>query len=1013
MVLYNTTLYRNSCRMLFSVLLLLFVAGCNSDKKDPILGVEPIDGLQSIVLSPANPSVAAGLNQQFTALGIYADGTSLNLSDKVSWNSATAAVASVNNQGLARALQPGTSVMTASFAGKTASTVFTVTTAVLTGISISPLNSSVASGLTAQYTATGVYSDGRAENISNVVSWMSNTPAVAVMNPNQTAISGLATAIAPGVTQISASIVTINGTLSASTNLTVSTAVLMSLQLTPVNATLVVGVSLPYIATGIYSDGTSANVSALVTWASSTPAIATINSSAGAQHGIASGQSAGTTQISATLGAVSAQTTLTVNAVSLSSIVVTPVSATVAAGLSRQFIATANYTDGSSADISSSAIWASSDTQVAIMNPNGAVNSGVATGQAVGTALISATSGTVAGSASLTVTSASLSSILVTPAVSSVAAGLSQQFTATGVYSNGTSANLTTLVSWTSSDNAVALPNASLNNNSGLVSGLTAGTAQIRASLGAVSAEATLVVTAATLNSITVTPVVSAVSVGLTRQFMATGMYSDGSTQNLSQSVVWATSDILIATMNANGAANSGLATGIAAGVVQISATSGVVTAASTLTVTTANLTSISVTPLNPSIVTGTAQQFNAIGLYSDGSTVDLTTVANWTSGTPAVASINASQQPISGLATAVAAGISVIGAAVDGVNGNSTLTVTAATLVSIEVTPGNAAVLVNATAQFTATGSYSDNSTLNITDAVTWSSSDTTVAVMNANNQLTSGLATAIAAGTTNVAATLGLVQDSGVLTVTAPNQNLPDNPQAPPMGELQRFVIIASQAVTTTAGSAISNGDMAILDLARTAYAGFTPGPVAGQFTQLTNGVSFAADDVTPPYVVPVPYASMVAFINQVRTDLGIAATFLAADPNPAAATQALPAELGGLVLSRGVYRNAGNVVIQQGNLTLDAQGDPDSVFIFVVAGTFTTGAPGGNIVLTGGAKASNVFWRTGGATVFGTNTNFAGNVLAWPQINLGTGTTVTGRLFSVTEQVTLDANTVTKPQ
>jgi hypothetical protein len=64
-------------------------------------------------------------------------------------------------------------------------------------------------------------------------------------------------------------------------------------------------------------------------------------------------------------------------------------------------------------------------------------------------------------------------------------------------------------------------------------------------------------------------------------------------------------------------------------------------------------------------------------------------------------------------------------------------------------------------------------------------------------------------------------------------------------------------------------------------------------------------------------------------------------------------------------------------------------------------------------GGARASNVYWRTGGTTVLGTNTRFAGNVFAWPQINLGTGAEVTGRLFSVTEQVTLDANLVNKPQ
>lgn len=820
----NQKVQLNICyRWLLSLLVLLFITGCNSDK-DPILGLEPVDGLQSILLSPQNPALAAGLTQQFTALGVYANGTSLDISDKVTLSSATAAVSTINSQGLATALQPGTSVITASFAGKTANTLLTVTSAVLSSISISPQDVSVADGLTTQFIATGLYSDGSTENISSAVNWLSSDTSIATMNPGQTALSGLATAVAPGSTDISATL----GGGSATTRLTVTDAILMSIQLTPVNTQLFVGVSQQYSATGVYSDGSSQDISALVSWASSAQAIAAIDSAAGANHGLASGLAAGTSQISATLGAVSAETTLTVNAATLSSIVVTPLVSTVTAGLSRQFVATANYSDGSSFDVSRSVVWASADTQ--------------------------------------------------------------------------------------------------------------------------------------------------------------------------------------IATMNANGAVNSGLATGQAAGAVQISATLGSISGAATLTVTNASLSSISVTPLNPSVVDGLTRQFNATGTYSDGSTADLTPVANWTSGTIAVASMNASLAANSGLATGLSAGTSLIRASFAGLEGSTTLTVTAATLTAIEVTPENASAVVNETEQFIATGVYTDGSRINISSTVVWTSSNTGVAVMNANGQPNSGLATAMAAGSSAITATSGAVQDSAVLTVTAA---LANNPQAPAMGELQRFIMIASQAITTTTGSAVADGDMAILDLARTAYAGFTAGPVAGQFTQLTNGVSYAADDTSPPYVVPVPYASMVAFINQVRTDLGVAATFLAADPNPAAATQALPAELGGLVITRGVYRNAGNVIIQQGNLTLDAQGDPDSVFIFVIAGTFTTGAPGGNIVLTGGAQAKNVFWRTGGATVFGSNTSFAGNVFAWPQINLGTGTAVTGRLFSVTEQVTLDANAVTKPQ
>ncbi len=757
----------------------------------------------------------------------------LDLSDKVVWSSATAAVSTINSQGMALALQPGTSVISASFGGKAASTVFTVTSAELTSISISPLDASVADGLTTQFIATGLYSDGSTEDISTAVNWLSSDTSVAVMAPDQTTSSGLATAVAPGNAQISASM----GDLSASTSLTVTNAALISIQLNPVNSILYPGVSQLYTAIGVYSDGSSQDISALVTWASSAQNIATMGTSAGENYGLATGVAAGTTQVSATLGAITAETTLTVSTASLSTIVVTPVSSTVTVGLARQFVATANYSDGRSFDISRSVVWASGDTSVATTNANGLLDSGQATGLAAGTTQITATFASVSGSASLNVISGTLTSILVTPANSSLSVGLNRQYTATGVYSNGTSENLTSMVTWTSSDNTIALPNANMQSTSGSVAGLKAGAVQMRASLGAVSAEATLNVTATALSSITVTPVLSSVAMGLSRQFTAVGIYADGSTQNISHTVVWASSNIQTATMNVNGTVNSGLATGQATGVVQITATLGAVSGSATLTVTAASLSSISVTPQNPNVVNGLTRQFSATGLYSDGSTADLTTLVSWTSGTIAVASMNASQMPASGLATGLSAGTSLIRATYTGVEGSTTLTVTAATLVSIDVTPANTSAVVNETEQFTATGTYTDGSLVNITDTVVWTSGNTAVAAMNASGQPNSGLATALAVGNSNITAALGAVQDSAVLTVTAA---LADNPQAPAMGELQRFVMIASQAITTTAGSAVADGDMAILDLARTAYAGFTAGPVAGQFTQLTGGIS-----------------------------------------------------------------------------------------------------------------------------------------------------------------------------
>ncbi|GHG63198.1 hypothetical protein GCM10010919_08670 [Alishewanella longhuensis] len=1006
MTKYYTRLLSGSCKGLFALLMLTLLTACNMDKKDPILGVDPIEGLTSIVVSPQNSSIAAGLSQQFTALGVYADGTSLDISNKVSWSSTTATVATMNHQGLALSIHSGTTVITAAFAGKTASSLLTVTDAELIGFSISPLDTSIAAGLSQQFTAMGVYTDGSTANISRVVAWQSSNPAIAVIAANQTDHSGLATAVAPGNTEISASM----GALFASTNFMVTDAALIAIQLTPQNKSLFVGLSQRYTATGVYTDGTSQNISALVNWTSSATDIATVDNTASPSRGIVSAISAGSSLISASLAAITAETSLTVSAITLSSVLVTPANSSVAAGLSRQYVATANYADGSAFDVSHVAIWASSDTSVAIMTPNGNDNSGIVNAQQAGSAEISASFSQMSGTANLNVTAATLTSILITPTNSSIIAGQSRQYTATGVYSDGSSENLTAQVNWVSSDNMIAVPNTNMTSNSGLVTAVSAGTAQIQASLGTINAQTNLTVTSAILSTISVTPVSSSVAVGLSRQFTATGLYSDGSTLNITQSVTWASSNTQVATLNANSNNNSGLTTGQAAGEAQISASLSGKTAAATLTVTNASLNSINVTPQNPSIVAGLNRQFSATGNYSDGTSADLTPIVNWTSGNVSVASMNASQQTNSGLATALSEGMSLIKASLAGIEGSSTLTVNAASLVSINVTPANASVRVNQNRSFTATGTYSDGSTQTISSSVVWTSSNTNVAVLNSNHQTNSGIATALAAGLTDITATVGTIQDNAVLTVTAA---LANNPQAPEMGELDRFVMIASQAITTTVGSTISNGDMAILDLARTAYAGFTQGPVAGQFTQLSNGVSFAPDDTTPPYVVPVPYASMVAFINQVRTDLGIAATFLAANPNPAAATQALPSELGSLVLTRGVYRNAGNVIIQQGNVTLDAQGDPDSVFIFVIGGTLSTGAPGGSIELIGGAQANNVYWRTGGSTVLGSNTQFAGNVFAWPQINLGTGAEVTGRLFSVTEQVTLDANSVTKAQ
>ena len=774
-----------------------------------------------------------------------------------------------------------------------------------------------------------------------------------------------------------------------------SGATLTAIAVTPANSTLATGLTRQFTATGTYSDSTTQDLTAAVIWSSGTSAVATVNA-----DGLATGVAVGTSVITATAGSLSGNTNLTVTAATLSSIAVTPLNQNILSGVTRQFLATGIFSDGVSHDITATVIWSSGTTGVATVNAGG-----LATGVAAGNSLITATSGSLSGNSTLTVSAATLSSIVVTPLNPSVVNGLTRQFVATGIDSAGVSHDITALVIWSSGTAGVATVNAG-----GLATGVAAGTSVMTATSGLVSGSTTMTVTAATLNSIAVTPLNQSVVSGLTRQFTATGTYSNGSVANITSLVVWSSDTVSVATLNANATPTSGLATGIAAGSAVITATSGLVSGNTVLTVTAATLSSIAVTPLNPSVVNGLTRQFAATGTYSDGSVADITATVIWSSGNIGVATMNPNGTLTSGLASGESAGTSVIIATSGLVSGNTTLTVTAATLNSIAVTPLNPSAVNGLTTQFTATGTYSDNSVVNITTSVIWSSGTIGVATMNPNGTLTSGRATGVAVGTSVITATSGLVAGNTLLTVTPA---LPNNPTAPELGETARFVSIASQAITTTSGSAIADGDLAILDQARSFYAGFTTGVSAGQFVELSNGLSFASDDVTPPYTIPAPYASMVAFVNQVRTDLGIAATFLEADPNPGAPTQVCPIELGNLTLTRGVYRTASNVTIQTGNLTLDGQGDPDSVWIFQIigTGTLTTGAPGGSITLIGGAQARNVYWRTAGTTVIGTNTIFQGNVFAWPQVNVNTGADVIGRLFSVTEQVTLDANAVTK--
>jgi hypothetical protein len=278
----------------------------------------------------------------------------------------------------------------------------------------------------------------------------------------------------------------------------------------------------------------------------------------------------GTAEITASLKGVTGTTDLTVSDARLLSITVAPSGRTIAKGTTIQFTATGKYSDQSTQELTAQVVWSSDDETVASPS-NAGGEEGLTTGTGKGQAMISASRDGVTGSVGLTVSDATLASIAVEPQGAKLAKGTRQQFTATGTYTDMSTQDITSQVTWSSSDiTVIAVSNSE--GSEGLGSSGGKGTVTITATLSGKSGSAMATVTDAVLVSVTVSPVNPTVARGATLQFQAVGKYSDNSTQNVTKQVTWVSSDLDVATIS-NAGGSEGRATGVGAGQATITAT--------------------------------------------------------------------------------------------------------------------------------------------------------------------------------------------------------------------------------------------------------------------------------------------------------------------------------------------------------------------------------------------------------------------------------------------------------
>jgi uncharacterized protein YjdB len=678
----------------------------------------------SLEISPASLALTVGEQRAVAARGVGA-GAAVHVTD-VFWSSENTAVVTVSRAGIVAAVAPGTTRIAVSRAGQSAVATVSVVASPIALVRVTPTIGEVEVGESLTLHAEALNAAGTPVS-GQPVSWASSDLARATVSSD-----GIVTGVSSGNLTVTATVDGVSGTALVTVNLVP----VAQLTVTPASGSIFVGQSQPLAAMVRDASGTPLS-GRPTTWSSSAPAIVSVSST-----GLATGFLPGNATITATVEELSATAQISVSLVPVFSVGIVPAAATIAVGRAAQL--SAQLLDSVGGQLGTRPVLWSSD-QPAIASVR---NDGLVTGVAVGQARITASVEGRSNAATVTVTPVPAASLTIAPAGATLKVGATRQFASTPLDAQGNELH-GRVTTW-----MTGAPTVATVDQRGLVTAVGAGTALLIGTCEGIRETVTLTVNPITVATVQVAPATVTMQQSGTATLSATILDSDGAPMTGKQ-VTWTSSDPVVATVS-----GAGTVSALSVGAASITATADGVRGSSSLTVTPVPVASVTLQPGSVSVAAGA--NFSLVALLSDslGNPISSSGRAvSWSSTAPAVASVNAS-----GVVTGISVGAATIIAQSEGAFGQAGITVTAAPVVSVAVSPPSGTTIPGGTLQFTATARDAQGNVVPA-PSISWTSGSTAVATVSA-----SGGVTAVAVGSTTVSAMVGGIAGQATVTVTPP---------------------------------------------------------------------------------------------------------------------------------------------------------------------------------------------------------------------------------------------------